>query len=91
MTDERFNEFVKEVENLSASQRALLKAQVLMNAELQEQQLRTEKSFVRVNEGLLELKHEVSELTASVKITDANVAALVTMHRQLLEGKNGKQ
>lgn len=87
--DERFNEIIRDVENLSASQRALLRAQVIMNAELQEQQLKTERSFVRVNEGLAELKHEISELSASVKITDANVAALVTMFRQWMQRQNG--
>lgn len=81
---EDFNELVREVENLSASQRALLKAQVIMNAELQELQAKTERSFQRV-------EHELSELAASVKITDQNVSALVTMFRQWLESKNGGQ
>lgn len=84
MSDERFNELVNEIDNLSASQRALLKAQVLMNVELQEQQLRTAKSFD-------EMQKAIKELAASVKVIDANVAALVTMHREQMEGKNGKQ
>jgi hypothetical protein len=81
---ERFREVLSDVENLQASQRALLKAQVVMNAELGELAARTERSFQRLHE-------EVRELSASVKTTDANVAALTTMFQEWIERQNGSK
>ena len=82
--EDRFREIVSDLENLSSSQRILLKAQVVMNAELGELQARTERAFQRVEQ-------QVSELTASVKTTDDNVAALATMFREFLDRQNGSK
>lgn len=70
------------ISNIEASLRQLWNAQVLMHSAIEEQQLRTARSFE-------EMQKAIHELTASVKVTDANVAALATMHRERMEGKNG--
>jgi len=85
-------ELLEKIESLTLSQRALLKAQVILVSEFEDQKRATDRSFERVNMAVEAIALKVDTLTAkmaelvdSVKHTDEKLGMLTDIIRQHLE------
>jgi len=85
-------ELLEKIESLTLSQRALLKAQVILVSEFEDQKRATDRSFERVNIAVEAIALKVDTLTVkmaelvdSVKHTDEKLGMLTDIIRQHLE------